>query len=358
MASKSPSARQARVTINEVASEAGVSRSTTSRVLGGYGIASEEARERVLEAAKKLNYRPNALARAMITGKTFTIGVVLGDIENSFFARLARGVADGARAGGFEILLSNTDEDIATEIKAIRILQDRQVDGFIVAATSMQTADHLQAIKRNGIPLVLVDRLMPNIKVDTVAINNRVAAGDAAKRLLEAGHRHVGVVTGAHSDDVGPIRFLINTGQDRVEGFRETLVEAGIELDPKMIRWGAISQEAARAQTRILLAFAKRPTAIFATDSLMALGVLQGVHDSGLRSPDDVSVVGFDDADWTEVITPRLSVVAQPVHEIGRLAAERLLARINGDTSRSRTYLLPTTWIERDSIASPRRRGK
>jgi LacI family transcriptional regulator len=327
-------------------------------VLGGYGFASQDARERVLEAAEKLNYRPNTLARAMITGKSFTIGVVIGDIENSFFARLARGVADGARAGGFEILLSNTDEDIATEIKTIRVLQERQVDGFIVAGTSMETTDHLKAIKKNGIPLVLVDRLIPHINVDSVAIDNRAAASEAATRLLSAGHRKIGIVTGAQSEKMGSIRLRMNTGADRVEGFCQTLSEAGIEINTAMIQWGAINQEAAREQTRILLQSAKKPSAIFATDSLMALGALQGIHDCGLKSPDDVSVVGFDDADWSDVVTPRLSVIAQPVHEIGRTAAERLLARINGDTSRFRTFLLPTTWIERDSIASLKRRGR
>jgi LacI family transcriptional regulator len=358
VASTVPPSKPMRATINEVSIVAGVSRSTTSRVLGGYGFASEEARERVLQAAEKLNYRPNSLARAMITGKTFTIGVVIGDIENSFFARLARGVADEARAYGFEILLSNTDEDIATEIKTVQILQERQVDGLIVAGTSMRSIDHLKAIKNNGIPLVLVDRLMPRMNVDSVAIDNKVAASDAATRLLSAGHRKIGIVTGAQSDDVGPMQYQINTASDRVAGFRQTLSDADLEMNSTMIRWGAIDQKAARVQTRILLGTAKRPTAIFATDSLMALGVLQGIHDCGLKAPEDVSVVGFDDADWSDVITPRLSLIAQPVYEIGRLAAERLLARINGDTSRFRTFLLPTTWIERDSIASLKRRGR
>lgn len=358
MATTTPPSRPTRATINEVSLEAGVSRSTTSRVLGGYGFASEDTRERVLEAAKKLNYRPNTLARAMITGKSFTIGVVIGDIENSFFSRLARGVADGARASGFEILLSNTDENIATETRTIQILQERQVDGLIVAGSSMQSIDHLKAIKKDGKPLVLVDRLIPHMNVDSVAIDNRAAASEAATRLLSAGHRRFGIVTGAQSDDIGPIQFQLNTGADRVEGFCQTLSKANLEINPTMIRWGAINQEAAREQTRILLGSAKRPTAIFATDSLMALGVLQGIQDCSLKSPDDVSVVGFDDADWSDVITPRLSVIAQPVHEIGRLAAERLLARIKGDTSKARTFLLPTTWIERDSIASMKRRGR
>jgi LacI family transcriptional regulator len=358
MASTTPPSKPTRTTIIEVSIEAGVSRATTARVLGGYGFSSQDARERVLEAAEKLNYRPNTLAKAMITGKSLTIGVVIGDIENSFFARLARGVADGARAGGFEILLSNTDEDIATEINTIRILQERQVDGFIVAGTSMQITDHLKAIKKNGIPLVLVDRLIPQINVDSVAIDNREAASEAATRLISAGHRKIGIVTGAQSDDIAPIRLLMNTGVERVEGFCQALSDADLEMHPTMIRWGAINQEAAREQTRILLQSAKKPSAIFATDSLMALGVLQGIHDCGLKSPDDVSVVGFDDADWSEVVTPRLSVIAQPVHEIGRMAAERLLARIKGDTSKPRTTLLPTTWIERDSIASLRRRDR
>lgn len=349
----SAKSRNARVTINDVAERAGVSRSTTSRVLGGYGVASGDARDRVLKAAEQLGYRVNALARAMITGKTFTIGVVLADIENDYFARLARGAADAAKAAGFEILLANTDEDLQTERKAVQVLLDKQVDGFVIAPASSNYSDHLQAAKRRGIPMVLVDRKIPALKTDTVAIDNKAAARDAVQRLIDAGHTRIAMVTSAHDETPDSAKTTVNTGHDRVAGYCEALEINGLKADPQLLRRGSYSSEAARAQTRAMLSSSKPPTAVFASDNVMLLGVFRACQDLGLQVPAQVSVAGVDDSDWTEVVTPRLSVIQQPVYEIGRLAVERLVARINGDTSRAKDHILQHTWIGRDSVARP-----
>lgn len=354
----SPKSRNGRVTINDVADRAGVSRSTTSRVLGGYGLASEDARDRVLKAAQELGYHVNALARAMITGKTFTVGVVLADIENDYFARLARGAADAAKAAGFEILLANTDEDLQTERKAVQVLLDKQVDGFVIAPASSNYSDHLQTAKKRGIPMVLVDRKIPALKTDTVAIDNKAAARDAVLRLLDAGHTRIGMVTSAHDESPDSAKTSVNTGHDRVAGYHDALAARGISADPQLLRRGSYSSEAARAQTRAMLASSKPPTAVFASDNVMLLGVFRACQDLGLQIPTQISVVGVDDSDWTEIVTPRLSVIQQPVYDIGRLAVERLVARINGDASRAKDHILQHTWIGRDSIAKPARRGK
>lgn len=350
--------RNGRVTINDVADRAGVSRSTTSRVLGGYGQASDEARERVLKAATELGYHVNTLARAMITGKSFTLGIVLADIENDYFARLARGAADAAKAAGFEILLANTDEDLQTERKAIQVLLDKQVDGFVIAPASSNYSDHLAAAKKRGIPMVLVDRKIPALKTDTVAIDNRLAARDAVQRLIDAGHTRIGMVTSAHEESPESAKTAVNTGHDRVAGYQDALADAGIKADPTLLRRGSYSSEAARAQTRAMLSSSRPPTAIFASDNVMLLGVFRACQDLGLQIPGQVSIVGLDDSDWTEIVTPRLSVIQQPVYEIGRLAVERLVARINGDSSRGKDHLLQHVWIGRDSIAKPARRPK
>ena len=353
-----PRGRNGRVTINDVADRAGVSRSTTSRVLGGYGQASDEARERVLKAAADLGYHVNTLARAMITGKTFTLGIVLADIENDYFARLARGAADAAKAAGFEILLANTDEDLQTERKAVQVLLDKQVDGFVIAPASSNYSDHLAGAKKRGIPMVLVDRKIPTLKTDTVAIDNRLAARDAVQRLIDAGHTRIGMVTSAHEESPDSAKTAVNTGHDRVAGYQTALDEAGIKFESALLRRGSYSSEAARAQTRTMLSSSKPPTAIFASDNVMLLGVFRACQDLGLQIPGQVSIVGLDDSDWTEIVTPRLSVIQQPVYEIGRLAVERLVARINGDTSRGKDHLLQHVWIGRDSIAKPTKRQK
>lgn len=350
--SSSP-ARNGRVTINDVAALAGVSRSTTSRVLGGYGVASEEARERVVEAAAELGYRVNTLARAMITGKTFTIGVVLADIENDYFARLARGASDAAKAAGFEILLTNTDEDLQTERKALQVLLDKQVDGMVIAPASSSNAEHLLSAKKRGVPMVLVDRKIPSLKADTVGIDNAGAAREAVQQLIAVGHRRIGMVTSAHDESPESSKTAVNTGHDRVAGYQSALLDAGITSNSEFLRRGSYSSEAARAQVRAMLAGPQRPTAVFASDNVMLLGAFRAIQDLGLSIPRDVSLVGLDDSSWADVVTPRLSVIEQPVYEIGRLAVVRLVARINGDTSRAKDLVLPHTWVGRESVAPP-----
>ena len=344
--------RPSRVTINEVAALAGVSKSTTSRVLGGYGVASQEARERVELAAEELGYRPNSLARAMITGKTYTLGVVLADIENDYFARLARGAGDAARAAGFEIVLVNTDEDVVTERAAIRVLLDKQVDGLVIASASGTDVAHLVNLRKHGTPFVLVDRRIPSVRVDSVGIDDRGAAEEAVGRIINAGHQRIGIITSASGDEPNSDRSNVSTGNERVAGYRSALAKAGLALDPALLRYGSYSVEAARAQTRSVLAIPNAPTALFTTDGVMALGALHGIRDAERSIPADVSLVCFDDSAWAEVVTPPLSVIRQPVYEIGRLAVERLIARIDGDTSKPRDYQLEYSWVERESVAT------
>ena len=203
-------------TIPDVARQAGVSTATAARALGGYGSVSSTTRERVLAVAEELGYRPNSLARSMITGSTQTLGVVLSDIENSFFHRALRGVADTARARGYEVLLANTDEDLEAERKAVSVLAERRVDGLIVCPTDDGDHAHLEAVISSGIPVVLLDRRVSGLHADTVGIDNRKAARDATTRLVEQGHRRIGILTGGTPAAVG--RRLSTPGD---EGGRE-----------------------------------------------------------------------------------------------------------------------------------------
>ena len=351
-------ARRSIATLPDVARAAGVSTATAARALGGYGSVSPTTKEKVLAAADELGYRANSLARSMITGTTNTIGVVLADIENPFFSRALRGIADTAHAAGFEVILTNTDEDAGTERAAVRVLTEKRVDGLVVCPASGAGADHLAAAVHGHTPVVLIDRRIPGLQADTVGIGNKAAAREVTQRLIDLGHRRIGLLTGGQmaTDAVllrpglrGVERLGATTGGVRAAGYRDALLAAGLTPDPRYVSVEGFRQEDAAAATKRLLDLPDPPTALIALDSVLALGALQALRDAGVRCPDQMSLIGFDDADWAEVVTPPLTVIAQPVYEIGVRACELLLRRIGGDTRRAVHLKLSTTFIARQS---------
>jgi LacI family transcriptional regulator len=327
-------------TIPDVAALAGVSNATAARALGGYGAVSPAVRDKVAEAAAKLGYRPNSLARSMITGETHTIGLVVADIENPFFARAARGIGDVAHAAGYEVLLANSDEDPATERAAVRTLYEKRVDGLIVAPTSTDDGPHLSELPARGVPVVLIDRIVPGIDADAVVVDNDRAARRAVDHLVGLGHRRIALLT-----SVG----LIHTNQMRLAGYLEGLRGAGIEPDDTLVRMSEYHREAAVNEMHSALSLPDPPTAVFTTDNLMSLGAFEGAQRAGRAVPDELSIVGFDDLEWTTIVRPPLTVVAQPTYELGATAARRLIARMEGDESPPTTFTLDTTFVIRGS---------
>lgn len=327
-------------TLHDVARLAGVSVATASRALGGYGSSSPEVRAKVAAAATMLGYRRNSLARSMITGTTHTLGLVVADIENPFFARAARGVADVAHKAGYEVLLVNSDEDPATERAAVRTLGEKQVDGLIIAPASTDRGAHLVELIRRGTPVVQIDRTLPGIDGDAVVVDNEAAARRAIAHLAGLGHRRIALLTS---------QGLIHTNQARLAGYLQGLKAAGLPVADELIRMVPYTRQDAVRETRAVLALPDPATAVFTTDNLMSLGAVEGVQRAGRRVPDDVSIVGFDDMEWTTIINPPLTVVAQPVYELGAAAATRLLERLAGDASPARTTTLATSFIVRGS---------
>ena len=327
-------------TIPDVADLAGVSTATAGRALGGYGSVSPDVRDRVAAAAAKLKYRRNALARSMITGTTHTIGLVVADIENPFFARAARGIADAAHAAGYEVLLTNADEDPATERAAVRALIEKRVDGLIIAPASTQEVPHLVELKTHGVPVVQLDRAIEGIEADAVVVDNERAVHGAMAHLVGLGHRRIALLTS---------QGLIHTNQARLAGYLRGLEDAGLAADDDLIRMAVYRRDSAIEETLAVLGLSDPATAIFTTDNLMSLGAFEGTQRAGRRVPDDVSIVGFDDLEWTTIVRPPLTVVAQPVYELGVTAAQRLLARIAGDESPPALITLATTFIVRQS---------
>ncbi|QCL97637.1 LacI family DNA-binding transcriptional regulator [Agrobacterium tumefaciens] len=341
------------VTVADVARRAGVSKATAARVLGGYGTVSDRVREAVTAAADYLDYRPNELARSMTTGRSGTIGVVVGDIENPFFSLGVRGITDVARQAGFTVILINSGEDVVVERAAIRTLLARRVDGLIVSPAKETDVEHLHEVVRSGLPLALLDRGSDTLDVDTVIADDRHAAENITRRLIALGHRRIAYLTACDTPDhCFHTSKDINTGsvRRRIEGYLDVCRKAGVPDIEKWVKVGAVTPERTHGIVTEMLQSPNRPTAIIASDSIIGLEVFKAHRDLGINIPGDVSLVSFHDADWTSVTTPPITVVRQPVYELGASAAKLLVERLNGGDHAARKVVLKTEVVERASI--------
>ncbi|MBK4783763.1 MAG: LacI family transcriptional regulator [Pantoea sp. Pent] len=325
-------ARSRGPTVADVARAANVSKAQAARALGGYGSVSEDVQTRVNQAAEALGYRPNELARSMNTGRSNTIGVIVGDIENPHFGLALRGMADVARQAGFHLLLSNSDETLDEEREAVRVMLDKRVDGIIVAPCSslFEDNEHLRQVLAEGRSLMMFDRAVQGMEVETIQANFVAVAKQATELLLAAGHQRIAYLSSMRS--AAPYSPAITLGPtpvaQRVSGMIDAYRAAGKELDPALIRLNALSEAIIEQILTELLALAEPPSALIASDNLIAMGILRGLAKRGLRVPEDISFVMYDDFPWTELMSPPLTVVAQPVSEMGREAARRLICHI------------------------------
>lgn len=344
------------VTISDVAQSAGVSKATAARVLGSYGTASPDAKEKVRDAAKKLGYQANELARSMTTGRSKTIGVVVGDIENQYFGQAVRGISDAARAEGFDVILANSGENAAKEKTAVRVLLGKRVDGLIVTPASVFETQHLHDIQRSGRPLVLLDRTVPGLDVDAVVTDDRYAAEAATKTLIDAGHRRISYITATESEDPiyrGPHQISLSTVMERIEGVMAAGRAAGIEQPERYIRLGTGRGGMGDKIIADLLQQTQRPTAILASDNVVALEVFKTLRRLGMSIPGDLSLIAFHDADWTSVTSPPITVIAQPAYDLGFESAQILVRRITGTGDVASRRVLATKLITRQSVAAP-----
>ncbi|NUP78526.1 MAG: LacI family DNA-binding transcriptional regulator [Nonomuraea sp.] len=351
-----------RPTISEVAAEAGVGRATAARTLGGYGYVSPELRERVLAAAEKLGYRANALARSMSTGVSHTLGVILADIGNPFFAGVMRGISDASRARGFDTIVLSTYEELDEEVAATDVLIDKRVDGVIIASAAVGRGEvkHIKAAMARGIPIVLVDRAITPLDLDTVVIDNRGAAREAVEVMIAAGHRRIGFVWGPSVVEP-PVtrRALLETSRnvwtdgERLRGYLDALDDARIPFDPELVMTGPKTEEWAAQEVARMLVLPERTTALFCTETDAVTGALRAVRAAGLSYPADISLIGFDDSAWAAVMDPPLTMIEQPVHQLGAKAAEVLLDVLDGGEPRHDVHTLRSRLITRASVAPP-----
>ncbi len=356
--------RSQRATITSVARLAGVSTATAGRVLGGYGYSSQEVRARVKESAEALGYRPNRLARSLITGKTKTIGVVAGDIQSPFYAGLLRGIDDIVRGTDFGILLTNSDEQLDREVEAVRLLVEKQVDALIVAPSDLVVAGHLHDVVATGCPVVQIDRVVKGLRADAVMVDNVTASRGCTRELIQSGHHRIGILAELERWEGGDVDDFIDavTGGSvsqtslfpswqRLFGYWRAHSDAGVPFDRSLVaRVGAYSGDAAEEAVRGLLESPDRPTAIFSTDGLMSSAVMVVVNEIGMSVPDDLSLVCFDDLDWMTFHQPPISAVVQPVNEMGKAAAKLVLERIDGLQDEPRHIALAPDFIRRGSI--------
>jgi LacI family transcriptional regulator len=303
----------------DIAREAAVSQSTVSRVLNNSPRISDATTRRVLEAAERLGYAPNAAARTLITGKSNLIGLVVSNITNAFYPQVIDAVVATAAEHDYNVVLCNTKEDRELQSSSLQLLIEHQVDGAILTSSLLDSQTLFDKVRMDRIPLVLVNRTVPNLAADSVRLDNEGAGRIVAEHLAKLGHRHLAFVGGLEPT---------STNANRLRGFREALADLGIELPDDCVVHGQFTRESGYALARRLIGLTPRPTAFFCADDEVALGAMDAIIDAGLTIPADIAVVGVDDAPAAALRQVSLTTVRQPATDMGRRAMELLLERI------------------------------
>lgn len=339
--------RSTAVNIRDVAAAAGVSAATVSRVLNPDAAAypvRPETRERVLEAIERLRYRPNDLARALLHRRTNVAGLIVPDISNPYYPEVARGIEDAASEAGWRVVLCNTDRDIEKTTTYLDTLIKTRADGIIVVGGSTGEALAPNIFEPYDTRIVLVGR--HELPYPSVQIDNVEAAGAATAHVLRLGHRRVAFLGGPHAS---------RTVQDRLAGYRQALEGAGVAFAERLVREGDFQEASGYAAAGDLLSLSSPPTAIVAANDRMAFGAHAAAVDHGLRVPEDLSLVGFDDVSLASYLRPALTTVAIPSYEIGKRAMEILLAEDPAHPADGvgEPSTLATKLVVRDSCAPP-----
>jgi len=335
-----------KVNIKTVAEKAGVSTATVSRVLRDYPGVKEKTRKKVLKVISELNYEINVVARNLRQRKTNTIGVIVGNVLSQFYSIIAKSVEDVANKSGYNTILCNGDDNPEKELKYLKILKANRVDGIILTPTG-KNAKYVNWLMESGTKVVLLDRLINGVECDAVLVDNENGAYKAMKHLINQGYRKIGIING----------FIDRTtGRGRLDGYLKALRESGIPKDDSLIKIGNFKKRSGINLARELLESTNKPEAIFVTNLDMALGALITIKEMSLKIPGDIGVVGFDDSDWALILNPPLTVVSQPVYNLGSTAGEMLIKKIeNGRTNSGEEPLivtLSTNLIIRNSTKS------
>jgi LacI family transcriptional regulator len=337
--------------ITDVAKMANVSIATVSRVLSGSSHpVNEETRVRVLEAARTLNYSPSALAQAMVTRDTHIVGVIIGDAMDPYFAAIVRGVEDVARKHGYLVIVCNSDRVPAIELQYLNTLNDYRVDGVIFAGGGLVDKDYLRQIglalevfhEREAVCVSLGKHLFPSLPI---LIDNEQAVEDAVNHLVTLSHTQIAYISGPS---------LLTTAELRLNGYKAALARHGLNLNPEFVLSGDYTYEAGLKAARAIDALVDKPTAVTASNDLMAIGCIVGLKEFGYEVPKDFSVIGLDDIAIAQVVDPPLTTVSLPLYDLGAMGMESLIRLRNGEMSINDAVTLPHHLVVRKSTASAR----
>ena len=331
-----------RVTVAQVAEEAGVSAMTVSNVLNGRPGASEETRRRVLEAAERLGYQPNLSARNLKAGRTGLIGVMTLDLTGQYGLEIVRGIADELASDEREMLISATYQDAVRERDRAQFLARGLVDGVLMVAPVLED-DTMRVLRRTGLPCVVIDPRRADVPLPRVTADNYGGMRRAAQHLLDLGHTRIAYIRGNPDLESSELRY---------KGFHDALRLAGVDVDERLVAESDFTYTQGFRIASALIA-EHRPTALIAGADLIALGAVDAARACGLRVPDELSVVGFDDLPQAAQTFPALTTVRQPLHDMGKLAARMLLSLIDGRPLLMENMQMPTELIVRGTTSAP-----
>ncbi|WP_250513129.1 LacI family DNA-binding transcriptional regulator [Caballeronia sp. INDeC2] len=328
-------------TIKDVAAIAGVSFTTVSHVVNNSRPVSADVRAKVERAILELDYVPSAVARSLKARSTATIGLLVPNATNPYFAELARGVEDGCAKNGYCVFFCNSDDDPAKQRNYLRVLQEKRIDGLVIASAGEDSV-LAQCLAGAREPLVIVDRNIEGLQSDLVQIDHEKGAYLATRHLLQLGHSKIGCIT-------GPVATAVSAM--RLHGFIRAMAERGIEIEPNAIVQSDFSATGGYAAASQLLDNMK-PTAIFACNDMMGIGALRAAAERHINVPADCSIIGFDDVELSRYTYPALSTVGQSVRALGEMAAQTLIDRITGKlTGTTRRRVVPPRLVRRESTA-------
>ena len=339
-----PMKTHAKVTMKDLAQETGLSVSVVSRVLNGkatdYRI-REETQRLVQDTASRLGFSVNRVARGLRLQRSHTIGLIIPDISNSFFSKIARSVEKSARSMGYSTILCDTENDEELERHSLKLLRDQAVDGLLIAPVGTESS-HIEDIQRSGMPMVLIDRFFESVDVPYVTSDNFAGAYEAVTHLIDRGHKAIVYVQGVPNS---------KPNLERLRGYRQALHDRGITFREDFVRGNSFDEQDGYESTHALLSHEPGPTALFVSSAVGSLGAMRACMDLGRSIPEDVSIIGFDEYPYAQLLSPPLSTIAQSTETLGERASTMLLDWLeNGERPKQDAVVLDTTLVSRRSV--------
>lgn len=326
--------------IKDVAREAGVSIATVSRVINKVDVVNKETKEKVEKAIKKLNYRPNIVARSLKTRRTETIGILVPDISNQFYPEVVRGAEDVANIYDYNIILCNSDSDLDKEKEYIRVLKEKMVDGMLYMSSSLDD-EIISLIDEIQMKTVLIETKAPGNKFPSVTIDNIKAAYDATKYLIDKGNKKIAYI-GIKKDKSNAVSL-------RYDGYLRALKENDIELDKKITYFDGMKVSDGYNGVNVILESSEIDSVFCASDEI-AMGAINALRDKGIKVPEDIDVIGFNDIDLASIFYPKITTISQPMYDMGSVGMRMLIKNINKKPLDEDQYLLNYHLVERDSV--------